>query len=83
MYVIDGLHFEPCGSPSPTRENLVQHKLVARQDPRPLDEKIVIDTYFHLIYSKEHSVHDFDKLYEEQVSTIFMQRFLGKPYLLR
>jgi len=35
--------------------------------PRPLHQPIVIDTYFHLIYSKDDAVTDFDNWYQDQV----------------
>ena len=48
---------------------------MARQAPHPPDEKIVIETYLHLIYEKKHSVYDFDNAYMKQVSAASMQLF--------
>lgn len=35
--------------------------------PRPPKGPIIIDTYLHLVYSKDDSITDFNNWYQEQV----------------
>lgn len=55
-----------CGTPDPTEEQFRQN-LEIRSAPFAPDEKIIIDTYFHLVYSKDNFAGDFDKWFGNQV----------------
>lgn len=49
-----------CGTPEPTHEQF-QQTLEIRDAPPPRNDKIIIDTYFHLVYSGDGFVEDFSK----------------------
>lgn len=55
-----------CGTPEPTHEQIRQ-TLEIRDAPPPPDDKIVIDTYIHLVYSEDNSAKDFKKRAGKQV----------------
>ncbi|KAL8827269.1 MAG: hypothetical protein Q9191_003286 [Dirinaria sp. TL-2023a] len=59
-----------CGFRGPTEEDLIKQNLMIREASIPSDQKIVIKTHFHLIYSKDRSVEDFHKWHKKQLEQI-------------
>lgn len=63
-----------CGTLPLSKEALEQRKIWARDAPGNVSQPITVNTYFHLIYIRDHSKKDFDN-YMAQVGVVALQLY--------